>query len=108
MRPKRWYADDSSTQGSITLVAFCATDHTHVLESLLLLEQATYGYTSTEIQARYAHCTLADTDDSSSAMACVFTVQHLSVLQRYSLSSETGGIQVCGSTVNGPLMRAPV
>lgn len=47
MKPKRWYADDS-TQRSITLVACRATDYTHVLESLLLLEQATYDYTSTE------------------------------------------------------------
>ncbi len=51
---------------------------THLLQILLLLEQATYGCTSAESQARYALYILTDTSDSSSVTACVFTVQHLS------------------------------
>jgi len=65
-----------------------------VLQILLLLEQATYGCTSAEIQARYALYILAATGGSSSATACVFTMQHLSDHQRYSMSDgKEGGNQ---------------
>jgi len=58
------------------------------LQILLQPEQAIYGYTSAEIQTRYALCILADADNNSSATPCVFTIQHLSDHQRYSRNQE--------------------
>ena len=61
---------------------------THLLQILLLLEQATYRCISAESQARYAVYILADTGDSSSAAACMFMMQHQSDHQRYNLSHQ--------------------
>ncbi len=67
----------------------------------MLLEQARYGCTSTESQARYALYNLAHTGDSKSS---IFTMQHLSRHQCFTMRSRTGGIliQVC----NAAMMQA--
>jgi len=56
---------------------FAATDYNNLLRILLQPQQALYGYASAETQTRYALCSLADANASSSATPYGFTILQL-------------------------------
>ena len=75
--------------GSAALWPFQPGDHSLLLQILLLLVPAAYNFSSAEIQGRSALCILADARHSGSATGYVFTMQHLTDQQRYSLSHKS-------------------
>ena len=75
--------------GSAALWPVQLGDHSLLLQILLLLVPATYSCSSAEIQGRSALCILADARHSGSATGCVFTMQHLTDQQCYSLGHKS-------------------